>query len=96
MGFKVYKQECKNCLLSNNSIVSPERRKEIIEEIKKDQSFFICHNATINQENICCQKFYKKLGHTSNIIRIAERLNFVEFVDQDNDSSKFTSFINQK
>lgn len=84
--FKVYKKPCKNCLLSKNSIVSPERRSDILEQIKSKQSYFVCHNSTTSEESseqgICCRKFYDDLGHVSQLIRIAERCNAIEFVDQ--------------
>jgi len=75
--FKVYSEPCKNCLLSKDVIVGPERVKQIIAEIKRDQSYFICHKS----EGICCKTFYDKLGHLSQMIRIAERLNMVQVVE---------------
>lgn len=80
--FKVYKDSCKNCLLSKDSIVSPARRASIIKECTNKQIHFNCHKSTIQNKEICCHKFYKELGHVSQIIRIAERLNAIEFVDQ--------------
>lgn len=79
---KVYKECCKNCLLSKNRIVSPQRAKEIIQGCAKDQTHFICHKASMNDEDIVCRFFYDKFGHVSQMIRIAERLNAVEFVEQ--------------
>lgn len=38
----------------------------------------------MNNEEIVCKKFFDKLGHQSQVIRIAERLNAVQFVDQKN------------
>ena len=43
MGLKVYKECCKNCLLSKDRIVSEERSKEIINGCKKEQTHFVCH-----------------------------------------------------
>ena len=48
--------------------------------IKK--SYFVCHKASMNEEEIVCKNFFDKLGHQSQMIRIAERLNCVEFVEQ--------------
>jgi hypothetical protein len=79
---KVYKECCKNCLFSADAIVSPERRKEILKECKQKQTHFICHIATIEGKDICCRAFYDKLGHDSNLVRLARRLNIVQFVDQ--------------
>jgi len=79
---KVYKDCCQNCLLSKDSIVSPTTRKQILQKCAKEQSHFICHKATIENKEILCKSFYDKFGHFSQMIRIAERLNFVEFIEQ--------------
>lgn len=79
---QVYKECCGNCLLSKDSIVSPERRKEIINGCVKKQTHFICHKASIEGKDILCKTFFDKLGHHSQMVRIAERLNMVEFVEQ--------------
>jgi hypothetical protein len=94
---KVYESTCNNCLLSPDSIVSPSRRKEIINECTSNQNHFICHKASMKGENVCCKTFYDKLGHYSQGVRIAERLNMIEFVSQP-DSEKLVSWkeIQQK
>jgi cystathionine beta-lyase family protein involved in aluminum resistance len=38
----------------------------------------------MNGEEIVCKTFFDKLGHQSQMIRIAERLNAVQFVEQNN------------
>jgi len=82
MGFKVFDKCCKNCLLTEDSIVSPERRKSLLDDIAKKQSFFVCHKATMKGDSVCCRKFYDTLGHVSQTIRLAERLRVVEIVEQ--------------
>ncbi len=84
MGLKVYKECCKNCLLSPDRIVSPQRAKDIIKNCAKDQTHFICHKATIENKEIVCKTFYDKFGHVSQMVRIAERMNMIELVDQIN------------
>lgn len=79
---KVYNESCKNCLLSVDSIVSAKRRKEIIQTCAVEQSHFICHKATMEGKDVCCKTFYDKLGHVSQMVRIAQRLNMVQFIDQ--------------
>lgn len=79
---KVYETTCKNCLLSPDSIVGPARRKEIIKDCVASQRHFICHKASMEGEDVCCRTFYEQLGHVAQNIRIAERLNLVEFVPQ--------------
>jgi len=95
---KVYSSCCENCLLSKNRIVSPERAKEILKEISDKQSYFVCHNASQNSEEIVCKTFYDKLGHQSQMIQIAERLNVVEFIEQKEQGSfvSYLSIFNKK
>lgn len=81
MGFKVYKQSCQNCLLSPDRIVSPSRAKEIIKDCREEQVHFVCHKSSMDGGKICCKTFYDKLGHVSQLARIAQRLGAVEFVD---------------
>jgi len=80
--FKVYKESCKNCLMSSNSIVSPERRKDIIKDCLIKQTHFICHKASIQGNDICCQSFFDRLGHRVKKIVMAKRLDCVQFIDQ--------------
>lgn len=92
MLVKVYSECCKNCLLSEDSIVSPERRKDLIDECKKKQKYFICHKASMKgEEEIICHKFYKELGQHSQAIRLAERLKMVGFVPQE-DTERLPSY----
>ena len=84
MGLKVYKECCGNCLLSKDRIVSGARVKEIIQGCAKDQSYFICHKASMNNDDVVCKTFFDRLGHVSQMIRIAERMNMVEFIEQPN------------
>lgn len=81
---KVYQECCHNCLLSKDRIVSPKRAKDLLKEIAERQSYFVCHKASFNGEEIVCKTFFDKLGHQSQMIRIAERLNAVQFVEQNN------------
>ena len=92
---KVYKEPCKNCLLSTERIVSAKVAKQIINNCKRNQSHFICHKATIEGKDICCHTFFTKLGYLSQLARIAMRLGFVKYVDQP-DSEKLTSFKDMK
>jgi hypothetical protein len=85
--FKVYKNSCKNCLLSKNRIVSSARAKEIIKTCANEQTFFVCHKATIENKNICCKTFYDKFSQLSKLATFAKGVNCVEFVEQ-TDSEK--------
>jgi hypothetical protein len=89
---KVFNECCKNCLLSEDRIVSAKRAKEIVKDCAEKQTHFICHKASMNGgEEIVCKKFFDTVGHKSQLIRIAERLNALEFVEQ-TDSEKLPTF----
>lgn len=79
---KVYKECCNQCLLSKNRIVPAARVKEIVSGCAKRQSYFICHKASVEDKEVVCRTFFDKLGHVSQMIRIAERMNMVEFIEQ--------------
>lgn len=91
MGLKVYKECCKNCLLSEDRIVSSKRAKEIMKDCADSQNHFICHKASMNEEEIVCNKFFNTIGYKSQMVRIAQRLNALEFVEQ-SDTEKLPTF----
>ena len=45
----------------------------------------------MNGEEIVCNNFFETLGHKSQMIRIAQRLNSLEFVEQ-TDNKKYPTF----
>jgi len=77
--FQVKKERCDECLYSKDKIVSNARRNQLLRDIKSNDSHFVCHKATIAGDDVCCHGFYESA--TSNLIRISQRLNMVEFVD---------------
>ena len=81
--FQVYKNPCKNCLFTKNRIVSEERAKQIIQDCVKNGTHFICHKASMEGKDICCKLFYDNFSKSCQLIRIAQRLNCVEFVEQE-------------
>lgn len=78
---KVYNESCENCLFSKNRIVSAERKGQLLRQCVGEQSHFICHEATMEGKDVVCRSFYDKMGGVSQLVRIAERLDMVEFVD---------------
>jgi hypothetical protein len=92
MGLKVFNECCKNCLFSKDRIVSSKRVKEIIKYCEENQTHFICHKATMNgDKEIICKKFFDTMGEKSQMIRIAQRLKVLEFIEQ-SDSEKLPTF----
>lgn len=79
---KVFKTPCKNCLFSKDRIVSPQRAKGILKDCTKKQTHFICHKASMNGEDICCSRFYTKLGHLSPAIVLFKKCGLIRFIEQ--------------
>lgn len=77
--FKVAKEQCNECLFGPNKIVSDTRKRQLLADIRRRDSHFICHKASLRDEDVCCAGFYAT--QTSNLIRIAGRLKAIEFVD---------------
>lgn len=78
---KVADKKCSQCLFSKDRIVRPGRVQDIIEQCRKNDSHFICHKGSIAGVDVVCRGFYDT--QTSQVIRVAQRLNAVEFVDVD-------------
>lgn len=76
--FKVTEERCDQCLFSPDKIVSNNRRKEVLKDCVKKDTYFICHKATIVGQEVCCKGFYDT--QTCNLMRTAQRLGAVEFV----------------
>lgn len=76
---KVCEGKCDQCLFSENRIVSGKRMKEILNDCRRQDAHFTCHKASIEGKDVCCRGFYDT--QTSNLIRIMQRLNGIQFVD---------------
>jgi hypothetical protein len=76
---KVCDKPCDQCLFSKGRIVSAARVKEVLSECKRNDQHFICHKASIFGHDVCCRTFYDT--KTSNLIRIMQRLRFIQFVN---------------
>lgn len=77
-GFEVMAEQCDQCLYGPNKIVSDARRRQLLRDMAKNDTHFICHKATIEGRNICCRADYDR--RPSQMVRIAERLSAVTFV----------------
>lgn len=81
-GFEVYSEQCKNCLLSKDRIVSGQRAREIIQGCITSGSYFICHKASLSGKETACRGFYDAFEDRSQIIQVAKRLGVVREVPQ--------------
>lgn len=81
--FKVMARQCDECLFSRDKIVDDKRRKQVLEKCLREDRHFICHKATLaGSQDVCCRAFYEQLGSRINLIRIAQRLHAVEYVEE--------------
>ena len=78
---KVMRERCGECLYGPDKIVSNARRSQIIREITRADSRFICHKASIAGQEIACRGDWDA-RMCGNLGRIMSRLNGIEFVDE--------------
>jgi hypothetical protein len=74
MTLKVCIERCNQCLFGPTPIVGPERIKQVLNKCEREGAHFICHKT----DDTVCKGFYDT--STSQGIRIARRLDMVEFV----------------
>ena len=80
---KIRKKLCKNCLFSDNRLVSEDAAQRIIDETLEKDSFFICHESSIESGQVCCKGFFDNHKNDSLQTRLALMLNIFEFVETD-------------
>lgn len=89
MSLKVCEKRCDRCLFSDAPLVSRARKSEILREAVRDQSYFVCH---LHTETVC-RGFYDRMGNTSQLIRIAQRLGAVRFVGDETDPNPLMTYL---
>lgn len=91
--FKVFDKRCSNCLMTKDRIVSPERAKQLLADINKNDSFFVCHHSS-DKEKICCRGFFDKMKNTSDLLTTVIKYDLVEEVKLVEE--KYISYKDQK
>lgn len=72
---KVQKSKCNQCLFSDNFVVkNNRRRREIITDALKRDTYFQCHKGTIAGVDVCCRGFWDAYKDRFNLGRIVQRL----------------------
>lgn len=79
---QIFNKPCKNCLFSNDRIVSQERANEIINGCITDGTFFICHKASMNGKDTACNVFFHK-HMNDDISKVMIKVGLLEFVEHD-------------
>lgn len=83
-------------MLSKDRIINPSTARSIINDCIKNQTHFYCHKSTIQGKEIICNRFYDQFGHHSQLVRIAQRLDCLQFVDQTDNEKLITYTEMQK
>lgn len=92
MSFRVASERCAECLFGSTPVVSAARRREILAELTRKDSHFICHKFTIaGNQDVQCRGDYDRDPMRTNLSRIAHRLGAVEFVDLPNEGDRCMS-----
>ena len=77
--FKVRKEACNTCIYREDSPFDIETlENEVRDRYIGFKSFRICHEG----EAACCRGFWNRHKNESQLGQIAQRLNFVEYVDE--------------
>lgn len=75
---KVQKNNCNNCLFTENKIVSESRKAEILARCKSKKTQFICHKASAKKTKVVCRGFYDT-QEKPEINAMLEMLGQIEF-----------------
>lgn len=80
----VASKQCKNCLLTDNKLVSDERRDQILSDIERIGGKFICHCSSHGEgavKDVCCRGFYEMKKRQHPKLQMMEDKGHVQFVD---------------
>lgn len=78
---KVMQKQCDQCLFSKNKIVSDEAKAKTLKQCQQEDSYFVCHKASIKGEDVACRGYYDTGANT--FCRLATHFNMVDFVNYD-------------
>lgn len=80
-GLLVAENPCEHCLFGKSPVVRKGRKGQIIKDCLKRDTHFLCHvpQVTGDSTEVVCRGFYER--YPTQMIRIAQRLNMVFFVD---------------
>lgn len=70
---------CDQCLFSKNKIVSDARREDILNESRRNGTYFLCHKSTIAGRAVVCRGFFET--ERNQACQVAARLGLVEFTE---------------
>jgi hypothetical protein len=94
-GLEVLGEQCQTCIFRPGNLMhlQPGRLKSMTNKVRQTQGHIPCHETMTylddgdaededaRAEGPICRGFYDAMGETSQIVRIAERLGCLRFVD---------------
>jgi hypothetical protein len=87
--FKVQKKQCKTCIYRKDSSLNIEVLEDQARNGCTDgqfEGYRICHHS----KDVCCAGFWERHKDNFNLGRIAQRMGWVEFVNEDTLKKKST------
>lgn len=77
----VQKEMCPTCIFrpGNKMHLEPGRLRDLVDQALRDDTAIVCHD-TLEGDNAVCRGFYDH--HSTNPLRMAERLNLIEWEPQ--------------
>lgn len=82
MTFKVQAKLCRTCIYRPDSSLSLKKLEADVADPRM-QGFFVGHRVCHHSTDVCCRGFWEAHKDHFTLGQIAQRLNFVEFVDVD-------------
>jgi hypothetical protein len=80
MGFKVQAKACATCIYRKDSSLDIERLED---QVRDPHMGFKGHRVCHHSKDACCRGFWNRHKDEFALGQIAQRLNFVEFVNED-------------
>ncbi len=77
----VFEHPCRNCLFSENRLVSKETAERIVEACLEEQTEFGCHTDPQHM----CPVFFKRYGEEISIVRVFSQTGKVLLITREND-----------
>ena len=80
MGFRVQRRQCKTCIYRKDSPLNLKKlENDVRDRYGGFKGFRVCHHS----EDACCRGFWNRHKWEFAAGQIAQRLNAVEYVDDD-------------
>ena len=86
-GFRVQEKQCDTCIFNANN---PLDLKGLLDQIRDPYGGFKGHRICHHSDDACCAGFWSSYKDDFQLGQIAQRLGFVEFVDDDTLKSSFS------